>query len=80
MVLPEPVLPMIAVVSPGGDLERDVAEHRVLGARVLELDVAELERAVASASSVTGFGGTIDDVGVEHLLDPLRAHRRRGAS
>ena len=32
-------------------------------------------------SSVTGFGGAaIDGSDVEHLLDPLRAHRRAGGA
>ena len=43
--LPLPVLPTIAVVSPGLGPERDVAQDRLLGARVAELDVAELDDA-----------------------------------
>ena len=41
--LPLPVLPTMAVVSPGSRVERDVAQDRLLGARVAELDVAELD-------------------------------------
>ena len=70
MVLPAPVLPTMAVVVPGRGGEGDVAEHRLLGARVVEADAAQLERAVARAASRTGSaGGTTRRLGVEHLLD-----------
>ena len=61
MVLPAPVLPMIAVVWPATRLERDVAQHRVVGARVPELDLAELERAAAVELGDRVRGGTTDD-------------------
>ena len=44
MVLPAPVLPMTAVVWPGQRRERHALQHRLLGPRVAEADVAELER------------------------------------
>ena len=50
--LPLPVLPTMAVVSPGSRLERDVAQDRLLGARVAELDVAELEPHAVSGGAV----------------------------
>ena len=43
--LPLPVLPTMAVVSPGPRRERDAAQDRLLGARIAELDVAELDDA-----------------------------------
>ena len=45
VVLPLPVLPTMAVVWPGRAVELDVAQDRLLGARVAELDIAELDRA-----------------------------------
>ena len=74
VVLPLPVLPMTAVVSPGAADEVDVAQHRLLGARVAELDVAQLQRRRAAAGRVTGVGGGDHaGLGVEHLLDALGA-------
>ena len=58
VVLPLPVLPTIAVVSPGAAAERDAAQDRLLGARVAELDVAELDDAAVAAVG----GGTTGDV------------------
>ena len=45
VVLPAPVLPTIAVVRPARRRERDVAEHGLLGAGVVEADAAQLEPA-----------------------------------
>ena len=42
---------------PGRGRERDVAEHRVLGAGVVEADVAELERAVRRRRRAPGSAG-----------------------
>ena len=70
---------MMAVVCPAGGRERDVAEHRLLGPRVVEADVAELERARAGSSVDRRRPATpTDGVGVEHLLDALGAHRGPG--
>ena len=44
MVLPLPVLPTIAVVSPGRAWNEIVVQDRLLGAGVAELDVAELDQ------------------------------------
>ena len=46
VVLPAPVLPTIAVVWPGAVANEMSLSTGVLGARVVEADVAELERAV----------------------------------
>ena len=52
------------------DPERDVAQDRVLGARVAELDVAEVERALAGRRR-RGDGRVVDRrIGPEDLLDP----------
>ena len=62
VVLPAPVLPMIAVVSPGADSERDVVEHRMTGAGVGERDVDGTRSCPARSTSVTGdSGGRTDD-------------------
>ena len=54
---PTPVLPMMAVVWPGSAVKRDVAEHRLLGARVVEADVAQLERAALGQLGDRVLGG-----------------------
>ena len=52
----------------------DAAQHRLLGAGVAELDVAQLQVAVPVERGAPGsVGGTTLDVGVEHLLDALGA-------
>ncbi len=45
VVLPEPVLPMIAVTLPGARHERDAAQDGQLGARIAVLDVSQLDEA-----------------------------------
>ena len=78
VVLPEPVLPMIAVVCPARAVKLISDEHGLLGTRVGEADVAHLQLAVAGAA------GKADRVlrrphaglGVEHLADPVRGDRR----
>ena len=81
VVFPAPVLPTIAVVCPGAVEKEMSREHRVLGAGVVEADVAELER--AGRGDLTDRVGRRHDarVGVEHLLDAVGRHRRaRGSS
>ena len=75
VVLPAPVLPTIAVVWPARRRERDVGEHRVLGARVVEADVVELERAVLADVAYRVDRRDDAPVGVEHLLDAVGRHR-----
>ena len=78
VVLPLPVLPTIAVVWPGSTSKRDVAQDRVLGARVAELDVAEVEGARPGGGGASGCSGSsIDGLRPEDLLDPARRDDRR---
>ena len=75
VVLPAPVEPMIAVVCPGGAVNDEVAQHRRVGAGVGELDAAELQLA-APVELGDRLGGRDDGrLGVEHLGDPVGAHR-----
>ena len=63
---------------PGQGGEGDVAQHRGLRARVLELHAAQLDRAPPGRR---GHGrGRVGDrrLGAEHLADPLGADRRPG--
>ena len=71
VVLPLPVLPTMAVVSPGPRGEADAAEHRLLGAGVAELDVAELDE--PGRGDVRAGSLRVDDrrLRVQHLLDAL---------
>ena len=73
VVLPEPVLPMIAVVWPGSDVKRDVAEHRRLGARVAEADVAAA-RATPGPDVGDGVGEVTTDVSVSSTSWMRSAH------
>ena len=76
--LPLPVLPTIAVVWPGSGTERDRVEDRVLGARVAELDVVELDDAARAPAIAIGSSGSTRVASVSRTcLDPLG--RRRGA-
>ena len=65
---------MTAVVSPGRATRSTPLQHRLLGARVAELDAAQLQVAVPAQRRVTGLGRRHDaGVGVQHLLDALGA-------
>jgi hypothetical protein len=70
VVLPEPVLPMMAVVCPGLALKEISRQYGLLGAGVAELDVVEFDQAVR----IRQFGRhvRVGDLGlrVEDLLDP----------
>ena len=60
--LPEPVLPMMAVVLARAGAEGDVPQHRVVGTRVAERDAAAARTVPRVATSVSGStGGTTDD-------------------
>ena len=61
VVLPLPVLPTMAVVWPGRGRERDVAQDRVLGAGVAELDVAELDAARRASDGAGDRSGSAID-------------------
>ena len=63
MVLPLPVPPMTAVVSPGRATRSTAAQHGCLGARIAEVDIAQLQGPVSS-TVVTGLAGgtTLDSV------------------
>ena len=80
VVLPAPVLPMIAVVRPARRRQADVAQHRHLGAGIAERDAAQLDVARAAARSVTrSTGGDDRRVGLEHLADAVGATPPRAA-
>ena len=59
VVLPAPVDPTIATVSPRFGLEADALQHRRLGAGVGELDLVERDRARARRTSLTGFSARV---------------------
>ena len=63
MLLPAPVEPITATVWPGVGLEREVAQHRQVGAGVAELDGVQ-PRVPRSGTSVTGSSGCGTDVSV----------------
>ena len=74
--LPAPVLPTIAVVWPGAVANEMSHSTGMLGARVVEADVAELERAVLDDVALGVRGRDDARVGVEHLLDAVGRDRR----
>ena len=71
VVLPDPVLPMIAVVRPGSGVEGHASQDRLAGARVGQRHVAQLEPAAARHVHVTGGGRYHRRLGIEHL--PMRS-------
>ena len=74
MVLPEPVLPMIAVVCPARAASEMSAEHRRLGARVVEPDVAQLERAAVGQLGDRRRRARTTDDGVSSTSSMRSAH------
>ena len=77
MDLPDPVPPMMAVVSPGRAVNDTPDERRLLGARILERDVLERHDAVCPAPGALGSGASVTlGRDVEHLVD-ARGRRRR---
>ena len=72
LVLPEPVLPMMAVVWPGNDVNEMFCENRMFGAGVAEPHIAHLQApALPHVSHRSGWRGYRTER-VEHLLDALR--------
>ena len=76
MVLPAPVLPMIAVVCPALAVKLMPGEDGLLGTRVGESDVAHFQLAAAvpsEAAQLTGCTRRPDArLRVQHLADPVR--------
>ena len=70
VVLPAPVEPTIATVSPRSARNEMSVEHGVLGAGVGELDALELQRAEPRANSVTGCSGraSVDSLASTSLM------------
>ena len=80
MVLPAPVLPMTAVVWPAQRGERHPLQHRLVGPRVAEADVAQLERAAVPAGTAIGRSGAATDGRVSSTSTMRSAHTAaRGA-
>ena len=75
--MPLPVLPTMAVVSPGRGRERDAAQDRLLGARVAELDVAELDARRSRGGLIGSAGSWMDgSVARTSLIRPLETAAR----
>ena len=72
VVLPEPVAPTRATVSPGRDVEVDAVEHRPVGARVGEADALEAQPGGGADSAADDARPVGDgDRRVEQLADPV---------
>ncbi len=77
VVLPLPVEPTIAVVSPGRATRSTSLEHGVLGTGVRERRALRRRRDPATRSTLGTSGSQVDRrLGVEHLGDALGRHLR----